>query len=163
MIICITGVAGVGKTTIAKKLAERINAEYINLLDFAKEKKLIVSYDEALQTYIVDEDKLIEEIKKYLKNEKNYVIDGNFSHLIPSDIYIVIRTDPNILYSRLLQRGYSYNKIFENIWAMNLEVIEEEIENMGKEYYVFNNNTENDIEIIVNSIIEIINKNKIIL
>ncbi|MEM4757783.1 MAG: AAA family ATPase, partial [Nanopusillaceae archaeon] len=128
-----------------------------------KEKKLIVSYDEALQTYIVDEDKLIEEIKKYLKNEKNYVIDGNFSHLIPSDIYIVIRTDPNILYSRLLQRGYSYNKIFENIWAMNLEVIEEEIENMGKEYYVFNNNTENDIEIIVNSIIEIINKNKIIL
>lgn len=162
MRICISGVAGVGKTTIAKRLAEKINAEYINLLDFAKEKNLIDSYDEVFQTYIIDEEKLIREIINYFKEEKDYVIDGNFSHLIPADLYVVIKTDPNILYSRLLQRGYPYNKIFENIWAMNLEVIEEELENMGKEYHVFFNNTEEDIEKIINSIIEIINKIKIV-
>jgi len=160
MIICITGVAGVGKTTIAKKLAERLNAIYINILDFAKERNLIESYDEANQTYIVDEDKLIDEIlKTTTDSSKIYIIDGNFSHLIPADLYIVIRTDPNILYKRLLERNYPYHKIFENIWAMNLEVIEEELESMNRRYYVFYNNYEEDIEKIVENILNIIKLN----
>jgi len=159
MIICITGVAGVGKTTIARELANRLNAVYINLLDFAKERDLIISYDEANNTYIVDEEALIREILNIFEAGKVYVIDGNFSHLIPADLYIVIRTDPNILYKRLEERGYPYHKIFENIWAMNLEVIEDELESMGKLYYIFYNNNREDIEKIVKNILEIIKSN----
>ncbi|RDD52430.1 AAA family ATPase [Nanoarchaeota archaeon NZ13-N] len=159
MIICITGVAGVGKTTIAKELANGLNAVYINLLDFAKERDLIISYDEANNTYIVDEEALIREISNIFEVGKIYVIDGNFSHLIPADLYIVIRTDPNILYKRLEERGYPYHKIFENIWAMNLEVIEDELESMGKVYYTFYNNNREDIEKIVKNILEIIKSN----
>jgi len=156
MIICITGVAGVGKTTIAKRLAEKLNAIYINILDFAKERDLIESFDEANQTYVIDENRLVNEILKTIDKEKIYVIDGNFSHLIPADLYIVIRTDPNILYNRLLDRKYPYHKIFENIWAMNLEVIEDELESMNKKYFVFYNNYEEDIEKIVENILNII-------
>jgi len=156
MIICITGVAGVGKTTIAKKLAEKLDAIYINILDFAKERNLIESFDEVNQTYIVDENKLIDEILKTIDNNKIYVIDGNFSHLIPADLYVVIRTDPNILYNRLLDRKYPYHKIFENIWAMNLEVIEDELESMNRKYLVFYNNYEEDIEKIVENILNIV-------
>jgi len=162
MIICITGVAGVGKTTIAKKLAEKLNAIYINILDFAKEKGLIEYYDEVNQTYIIDENKLIVEIlKTIIDSNKIYIIDGNFSHLIPADLYVVIRTDPNILYKRLLERNYPYHKIFENIWAMNLEVIEDELDSMNRRYYVFYNNYEEDIEKIVENILNIIKLNLI--
>jgi len=159
MIICITGVAGVGKTTIAKKLAEKLNAIYINILDFAKEKGLIEYYDEANQTYIIDENKLVNEVLKEINDNNIYVIDGNFSHLIPADLYIVIKTDPNILYNRLLERGYPYHKIFENIWSMNLEVIEDELESLNKKYYVFYNNYEEDIDKIVENILNIVKSN----
>jgi len=164
MIICITGVPGVGKSTIAKKLAEQINAVLIDIYDFAIKNNLYEEYDEAEQTYIVDENKLFQEIDNYIKNlNNNIIIEGNFAHLYDKgDLYIVIKTDPNILYERLSkERNYSYNKIFTNIWAMNLEVIEDELEEMKKEYYVFYNNKESDINNIIMEIRRLIeNKEK---
>jgi len=165
MIICITGVPGVGKSTIAKRLAREINAVLIDIYDFAIKNNLYEEYDEVEQTYIVDEDKLFQEIDNYIRNlnSKHIIIEGNFSHLYDKgDLYIVIKTDPNILYDRLSkERNYSYNKIFTNIWAMNLEVIEDELEEMKKEYYVFYNNKEDDINDIIGEIKRLIeNKEK---
>jgi adenylate kinase len=165
MIICITGVPGVGKSTIAKKLAEQINAVLIDIYDFAIKNNLYEEYDEVEQTYIIDENKLFQEIDNYIKNLNNkyIIIVGNFSHLYDKcDLYIVIKTDPNILYERLSkERNYPYNKIFTNIWAMNLEVIEDELEEMKKEYYVFYNNKEDDINNIIREIKRLIeNKEK---
>ena len=165
MIICITGVPGVGKSNVAKKLAEQINAILIDIYDFAIKNNLYEEYDEAEQTYMVDENKLFQEIDNYIKNLNNkyIIIEGNFAHLYhKGDLYIVIKTDPNILYERLSkERNYSYNKIFTNIWAMNLEVIEDELEEMKKEYYVFYNNKESDINNIITEIRRLIeNKEK---
>jgi len=67
MIICITGVPGVGKSTIAKRLAKEINAVLIDINDFAIKNNLYEEYDEAEQTYIVDENKLFQEIDNYIK------------------------------------------------------------------------------------------------
>lgn len=161
MIIAITGVAGVGKTTIGKKLSEILNFEYINLTEFAIKNNLIEEYDEAYQSYIVDEEKVIKALQEYIKNNSNksFIIEGNFSHLIDADLYIVIKTDPNILLKRLEERGYPYHKIFENLWAMNLEVIEDELESFRKNYYVFYNNDEKDIEEIIKKILEILKRN----
>jgi len=53
MIICITGVSGVGKSTIAKRLTKEINAILIDIYDFAIKNNLYEEYDEAEQTYIV--------------------------------------------------------------------------------------------------------------
>jgi len=165
MIICITGVPGVGKSNVAKKLAEQINAILIDIYDFAIKNNLYEEYDEAEQTYMVDENKLFQEIDNYIRNLNNkyIIIEGNFAHLYDKgDLYIVIKTDPNILYERLSkERDYSYNKIFTNIWAMNLEVIEDELEEMKKEYYVFYNNKESDINNIITEIRRLIeNKEK---
>ncbi|MGC9079771.1 MAG: adenylate kinase family protein [Nanopusillaceae archaeon] len=161
MIICITGIPGSGKSTIAKKLAEKIKYHLIDIGEFVIKNKLYEEYDEALQTYIVDEEKLFKVLDEYIKDKENVIIDGNFSHLYPKcDICIIIKADPNIIYERLKSRGYSYNKIFENIWAMNLEVIEDEIEEMGKKYFVFYNNKEEDIDNIVEEIVKIIDGNK---
>jgi len=160
VVIAITGVAGVGKTTLAKKLAEITRFKYINILEFAKEKDLIIEYDEAYKTYIVDEDKLIELLSNLIKKDKgDYIIDGNFSHLLPKDLvdlYIVVRTDPNILYKRLKEREYPDYKIFENIWAMNLEIIEDELESEKKDYIVIYMNDEKDLSKNLEEIIKLI-------
>jgi adenylate kinase len=163
VIICITGIPGSGKSTIAKELSKRINAELIDISDFVIKNKLYEEYDDVYQTYIVDENKLFEKIDEYIKSKENtdIIIDGNFSHLYDKcDICIVIKADPNIIYERLKNRNYPYHKIFENIWSMNLEVIEDEIENENKEYYVFFNNNLEDINKIVEGIIKIIEKKK---
>ncbi|MGC9133016.1 MAG: AAA family ATPase [Nanopusillaceae archaeon] len=163
MIICITGIPGSGKSTIAKELSKRINAELIDISDFVIKNKLYEEYDDVYQTYIVDENKLFGKIDEYIKSKENtdIIIDGNFSHLYDKcDICIVIKADPNIIHERLKNRNYPYHKIFENIWSMNLEVIEDEIENENKEYYVFFNNNLEDINKIVEGIIKIIEKKK---
>jgi adenylate kinase len=164
VIICITGIPGSGKSTIAKELSKRINAELIDISDFVIKNKLYEEYDEVYQTYVVDENKLFEKIDEYIRNKGeniDIIIDGNFSHLYDKcDICIIIKADPNIIYERLKNRNYPYYKIFENIWAMNLEVIEDEIESKNKEYFVFFNNNPEDINKIVEEIIKIIEKKK---
>ncbi|BBL45407.1 putative adenylate kinase [Nanobdella aerobiophila] len=159
MIICITGVPGCGKSTIAKELSKKMNIEVLDISRFSIENKLYENYDDAYNTYIVDEEKLFSKIDEYIKNKDNIIIEGNFSHLYNKcDICIIIKTDPNILYKRLKERNYPYYKIFENIWAMNLEVLEDELESIKRPYYIFFNNNKEDIEIIVKNILEIINK-----
>jgi len=163
VIIVISGIPGVGKSTIAKRLAEIINAEVIDILEFSLKNKLYQEFDEILNTYIVDENRLFDELKKHIENikDKDIIIEGNFAHLFPDgDLYFVIKADPNIVYKRLEERGYTYNKIFENIWAMNLEVIEDELEYLRKEYYIFYNNKEEDLPEIINKMVDIIKKKK---
>jgi len=48
-------------------------------------------------------------------NNKYIIIEGNFAHLYDKgNLYIVIKTDPNILYERLSkERNYPYNKVLQ--------------------------------------------------
>ena len=55
-VILITGTPCVGKTTTAKQLADKLNAEYINLTDFAKTYNLTLGEDKERQTTIIDEE-----------------------------------------------------------------------------------------------------------
>lgn len=159
VVIVITGVPGTGKSTLAKELSKYINAKVINIGEYAKKKGYVLEYDEAFQTYIVDEEKTIKDLVKYIKeNPGNYIIEGTFSHLLPKeivDLYIVLKADPNLLYKRLSQRKYPYHKIFENIWAQNLEIIEDELESENKKYIVIDT-TNRSLKEIVEEIMKIL-------
>ena len=47
------------------------------------------------------------------------IIDGHLAHHLPCDVVVVLRCDPDILRSRLEERGYAEKKINENVeWEL---------------------------------------------
>nr|4CVN_A Chain A, Putative Adenylate Kinase [Pyrococcus abyssi GE5]4CVN_B Chain B, Putative Adenylate Kinase [Pyrococcus abyssi GE5]4CVN_C Chain C, Putative Adenylate Kinase [Pyrococcus abyssi GE5]4CVN_D Chain D, Putative Adenylate Kinase [Pyrococcus abyssi GE5]4CW7_A Chain A, PUTATIVE ADENYLATE KINASE [Pyrococcus abyssi GE5]4CW7_C Chain C, PUTATIVE ADENYLATE KINASE [Pyrococcus abyssi GE5]4CW7_E Chain E, PUTATIVE ADENYLATE KINASE [Pyrococcus abyssi GE5]4CW7_G Chain G, PUTATIVE ADENYLATE KINASE [Py len=119
MLIAITGTPGVGKTTIAKLLAEKLGYEYVNLRDFALEKGCGREVDGEVEVEI---DELAYFVEKELK-DRNVVLDGHLSHLMPVDLVVVLRAHPRIIGERLRERGYSKEKIGENVEAELVDAI----------------------------------------
>lgn len=56
--IIITGTPGVGKTTHAESLAERIGARHLSVNQVVKDKGCHEGWDDEYQSWIVDEDKV---------------------------------------------------------------------------------------------------------
>lgn len=127
MLIALTGVAGVGKTRVARALAKLLpQAKVINLANYVKRKKLYEAYDEELHCYVVDPVKLRREFKKELPKLRkwNYVIvDGLLSHYLDVDLIVVLRCSPRVLERRLKRRKYSKEKIVQNLLAEFCDVI----------------------------------------
>ncbi|MCD6428338.1 MAG: adenylate kinase family protein [Desulfurococcales archaeon] len=118
-VIAISGTPGVGKTAVAKELARKLNAIYLNLSNVVIEKKLYSEYDAERGTYVVDEEKL----KKYIRNlaeqaRQLIVIDSHYGEVIDDDLIIkifVLRLDPRELFKRLKERLWPLPKIIENV------------------------------------------------
>ncbi|WP_456366867.1 adenylate kinase family protein [Thermococcus sp.] len=119
MIIAITGTPGVGKTTVSKLLAERLNYRYVNLRDYALEKGLGEMKGDELE---LDVDELVENFAKDFKGE-DVVVDSHLAHHVPADIVVVLRAHPKLVAERLKARDYSKEKVGENVEAELIDVI----------------------------------------
>ncbi len=117
---------GVGKTRFAKALAKKLNATYVNLGEVALKNGFIKGFDAKRDTYIVD----IKKLKSWLKSFLNYtngliVLNGNYAPFIAPKTQVkkifILRCHPNVLKKRLAKRGYSKNKILENVQAELLD------------------------------------------
>lgn len=81
----------------------------MNLVDvnqIVKDNKFTEEYDEALQTWVVDEDRLLDEIEPQLEQGGN-VIDWHVCDLFPErliDLVVVLRCENGVLYDRLQAR-----------------------------------------------------------
>lgn len=144
MIILISGTPGTGKSELAKKVADSINALNINITDFVKEHDLSEGYDEIRECLIVDEDKLANFVSDWLKsiNEKDIIIEGHLAHFLKGDLVVVIRCSVDELYKRLKSRGYNENKIKENIEAEIFGICEEEAMMRNKEILILDSSKE---------------------
>ena len=114
-----------GKSTVSKylmdKLAERgISVKYIDLTEAVKRNKLYIEKDECMDSYVVDFQKL----QNYLKSIKGdfIILDGHISHLLDVDYIVVLRCNPQVIRERLKRRGYSEEKIKDNVGAEILDV-----------------------------------------
>ncbi len=128
MIIAVSGTPATGKTFIAKILAKKLKADYLDLADFIKKYHLSSTYDRSLQTSVVNLQKLNKAVlpvmKRYKKERKNLVIDSHLSHYLSHQyisLCIITKCNLKVLRRRLKQRHYSQKKIKEN---MNAEIFE---------------------------------------
>lgn len=151
--IIITGTPGTGKTTTATHLLElskpstttiptpNIPLKLLNINQIAKKQDFYDSYDEELQTHVVDEDKLLDHIEELIEDgdgEGGWVVDWHVCDIFPErwiDLVVVLRCDDtSVFYERLAarqpsaasdptdgrsadERGYTGKKLEENIDA----------------------------------------------
>ncbi len=126
-VICVAGTPGTGKTTISKKLAQKLKFYYLDVNGFASQNRLYEGYDKKRKTKIVDikklNNKLIQFIDFFKKSNKKYngiIIDSHLSHYLPKkyvDFCIVTKCDIKELNKRLKKKKFGKYKIQENIQA----------------------------------------------
>ena len=113
----ITGNPGVGKHTTAKIIAEKINADIIDINDVAIDnnatgKKTDLGLD-------VDVKRLVRLLEKQLKAERDLVIVGHLAPYVLKPVGIslvaVLRRSPYELEKTLEERGYRADKARENV------------------------------------------------
>ncbi|XP_014216877.1 adenylate kinase isoenzyme 6 [Copidosoma floridanum] len=115
--ILITGTPGVGKSEMAKLLAERTSFTWLDVSKLAQEHKCLDGYDEEYQCPVLDDDKLLDLMEPMMSNGGK-IVDYHGSDFFPErwfDIVFVLRTNNTILYDRLVARGYSGKKLRDNI------------------------------------------------
>jgi len=122
-VIIITGAVGTGKTTLAKKLSEKLKFKHIDVNRVVTEYNLTESYDKKRRCKVVDTKELnkalIDKIRWAKKDlEKGIIIDSHLSHHLPKryvDLCIVTKCDLKVLEKRLKKREYSKDKVRENM------------------------------------------------
>ncbi|MBI4017826.1 MAG: adenylate kinase family protein [Candidatus Aenigmarchaeota archaeon] len=112
MIIAISGTPGTGKTEVAKALAALMAYAYVSINDFAEKGALVKGVDRARNAKIIDTDAL-----EKVRFADNSVLDGHVSHFATADVYVILRTNPDVLRKRLGQKGWNKRKIDENVEA----------------------------------------------
>ncbi len=167
--IVISGTPGCGKTSVSKKIKERLNAKVISLNKLATSKNFSPEYDNNRNTYIVDTNGFLpilkNEIEIIQKNNPDFlIIEGHFSDIVPEryiNYAFILRCDPDGLYKRLEKKGYKAKKIRENIQAEILGNCVNYFIQKGIKSPLFEVDTTNkNIETITKIIIDIVVENK---
>lgn len=117
MIIGITGTPGTGKTSVCKALG----LEFVDLNKVVEEKGFYTGVDNERGCFIADLDK----VEEYVRHEEKrmLVVESHLAHFLKPDVTVVLRANPFLLADRLKQKGFSAQKIKENVEAETLDVI----------------------------------------
>lgn len=115
MRVAVTGTPGVGKTTVARRLAGERGVECVDVTERVREGAS-AGYDEKRDAPVADMDALRRSVPD------DAVLDGHLSHRLCPDHVVLLRCAPDVLRSRLEGRGWSERKVEENVRAEALDV-----------------------------------------
>jgi adenylate kinase len=112
---------------------EQLDLRHVNVGEIVQAHKCYEGRDEALDTYVLDEDKLLDLLEPILEdfrqNREGVVLDYHACDFFPEryfDLVLVLQCHTDILYDRLSSRNYSELKRSENVTAEIMHVIWEE-------------------------------------
>lgn len=118
MIISITGVAGSGKSTVAKMIAKELKLNYYSIGELqrklAKEKGISLEELRRLEETDSSFDKEFDEYQKNLGlNEDNFVMESRLSaFFVPTAFKVFLDCDGDIRYKRIVNDG-NHNRSVE--------------------------------------------------
>ena len=127
-VILITGTPCTGKTTTAKQLTDKLDAQYINLTDYAKTYQLTQGEDKERKTIIIDEEKMRKKLTETINaaDKANIIVDGHYASAVtPADLVtnvFVLRRNPKELKQFMEKCGFEGIKLWENLSAEILDV-----------------------------------------
>lgn len=121
MRLAVTGTPGTGKTTVSRLLADELDAAYFDVTQEVREGAS-EGYDEERGVPVADTEALREAVP-----EEDVVIDGHIAHRLEPDAVVVLRCAPDVLRGRLEERGWSNEKVRENIEAEALDIVLAEV------------------------------------
>ncbi|KAJ7564338.1 hypothetical protein O6H91_02G013500 [Diphasiastrum complanatum] len=126
--LLVTGTPGTGKTSLCSLLADATGLRHINVGELVKDKRLYDGWDPNLECYILDEDLVCDELEETMSKGGN-IVDYHSCEFFPErwfDAIIVLQTDNSVLYERLSNRGYTAEKLQNNIECEIFQVLLEE-------------------------------------
>lgn len=106
---------------------------HVNVGEIVKENNCYDGRDESLDTNVLDEDRLVDELLEPLFEEEpdkgGIVADFHVCEIFPErwfDLVLVLRAKTDVLYDRLTARNYSDRKRSENVECEIMQVVLEE-------------------------------------
>jgi len=126
-IILVTGTPGVGKTSISRLLASKLDAVHVNIAELVERESLISGVDKARETLIADTDKVSKRVQEIIKSSDcDIIVDGHYAvDVVPTKnvhMVFVLRRDPSELKGFMKKRGFKERKLWENLAAEILDV-----------------------------------------
>ncbi len=124
----VTGTPCVGKTSVARLLASKLDAFYVNLTELALHENLISSKDKERGSIIVDENRMRRKIRQIVEDcdKSEVIVDGHYAvSVVPKELtthVFVLRRDPVELRKFMEQCGFSGRKLWENLASEILDV-----------------------------------------
>ena len=128
-VILITGTPCIGKTTVAKQLTAKLDANYINLTEYAKTHGLTLGEDKKRQTTIINEKAMQQKLAETINatTNPNIIIDGHYAATAtpPNQTthIFVLRRNPKELKKLMQKNNYPEPKLNENLAAEILDTI----------------------------------------
>jgi adenylate kinase len=166
-VVLVSGTPCVGKTSVARMLASKLDALYVNLTELATREKLILGKDKERNSIIVNENRMKRKIQTIIENcdKEDIIIDGHYAvNVVPEEfvMYVfVLRRDPVELRKFMEQNGFSGRKLWENLASEILDVCLIDALNVHEKKKVCELNVSGEsVEEIVNKILAVLDGNK---
>ncbi len=126
-VILVTGTPGVGKTTVSRLLALKLDAIYVSVAELVERERLISGVDKARGTLIADTERVSKRMQEIIEgSECDVVVDSHYAVDVvqTKDVHMVfvLRRDPRELKDVMENRGFKERKLWENLAAEILDV-----------------------------------------